>query len=399
MLLLVVGIAVYGSIYLQRVAIPGSAVGIGATLPYVGLLVIYASGNLSLRRRTLVTGLILFAALGASALVSSTYSPLSSTGASLGLIVLMWTPFLFAVKQDDNLLPNALKTFQFAMVPISILTILQFALQSNYPQWLDPISLIPSNWLLPGYQAAYEFQYGSGVLKANGVFFVESSFASQYLALGALASLSIRRYFAPLFMIALIMTGGGTGIIMLLIGLAVYVARGSLRARILTIACGSIGLLGMNWLGLSNEILGRAGELNGENTSGSLRFVQPYDAVASAFEKYPSSALWGLGPGSADSYAASVGVRGNFSMIPKLLIEYGIVSTVLFVLAVVVIILQLRMDYALKLPILAMILVLSGALIQAHTGLLLWSFVIGASWQRGGRSDGKFQKTVPHRFR
>lgn len=367
-------IAIGSSIYLQRVALPGTPIGLGALIPYLGLAFFAITGRLQLRTKMLAFGLALFAVLGFSTIVSGTYSPIPSTGASLGLVVLMWAPFMFAVNWRETRAAGIVKIFQYAMVPIALLTALQFLLQANFPQWLDPISLLPGSWLIPGYQAAYEFQYGSGVLKANGVFFLESSFASQYLALAALGSLKARQWMAPLFIIALVMTGGGTGIIMLLVGVAVYAAKGSLKTRLFTLASVCTGALVMSWLGLAEQILGRAGELRGDNTSGSQRFVLPYETVVTAFETISDSIFWGLGPGSSDAFAASIGIRANFALIPKLLIEYGTVATIVFVLAVVCIVMRLRLDFALKLPICIMIVFLSGALIQAHTSLLLWVF-------------------------
>lgn len=371
-------VAVFSSIYLQRVAVPGTVVGIGSLIPYIALAYLGSTGRLTLKPMRLAFGLLLLAVLALASVASTAYSPEPISGGSLGLVVLMWFPFIFVTLSPKDVSIAALKIFQFAMVPIAILTVLQFVLQSAFPIWLDPISIMPKNWLLSGYQAAYEFRYGTGQLKANGVFFLESSFASQYLALAALASLSSRRFLSPLFIIALITTGGGTGIVMLVIGLAVYAARGSLKVRSLVVVTVGVGWTVMNWLGLSDQILGRAGEIGGQNTSGSLRFVEPYEAVMAAFTKVESSVFWGLGPGSADSFAVSIGIRGNFSLVPKLLIEYGILPTILFVTFVTVMILRLNVDLAVKLPMLTMIVVLSGALIQAHTSLLVWAFAVCA---------------------
>lgn len=371
----IVVIAILASIYLQRLALPGTSVGLGAAVPYLGLAALGIARKLKLPQRDFILGLLLFTALGLSTILAGLTLPANS--ASLALVVLMWAPFMFMIDRQNIETKYLLRAFQYGMFPVAILTILQFVLQSSFPQWLDPVSLLPKTWLVPGYQAAYEFQYGSGVLKANGVFFLESSFASQYLAVAALAALSARRWMSPLFILALVVTGGGTGIIMLLIGLAVYVARGSSRTKVVAVGSVVIGVLVMSWLGLAEQILGRAGEINGENTSGSQRFVAPFDVVGAAFGMVPNSFFWGLGPGSANPFGASIGVTANFSLIPKLMIEYGVMPALFFTVLLIAIIRRIRLDIALKLPIGVMMLFLSGALIQAHTSVLLWALYVG----------------------
>ena len=188
----IVVIAILASIYLQRLALPGTSVGLGAAVPYLGLVVLGIARKIKLPPREFILGLLLFTALGISTILSSLTLPANS--ASLALVVLMWAPFVFIADSRKTDATYLLRAFQYGMFPVAVLTILQFVLQSGFPQWLDPVSLLPKSWLVPGYQAAYEFQYGSGVLKANGVFFLESSFASQYLAIAALATLSARRW-------------------------------------------------------------------------------------------------------------------------------------------------------------------------------------------------------------
>ncbi len=217
---------------------------------------------------------------------------------------------------------------------IGILQVLvQFAGIWSYTDLLR--SVVPQNLLFQGYNTSYPIEYGSPVIKANAFVFVEPSVFSQFLALALLSVLSRGKEYwrVAVFAVALVCTVTGTGIMVLGFGLMVLaVRRGGLwavRAAVVLAVAGVAALLSP----VGPILLSRTGEAGQTNSSGSLRFVQPYEYLLSRWSSDPWSILTGLGPGQADRISdaifAETGLPISFAGAVKMVLEYGVPASVL----------------------------------------------------------------------
>ncbi|MCF6508455.1 hypothetical protein E9549_13710 [Blastococcus sp. MG754426] len=215
--------------------------------------------------------------------------------------------------------------------------------------------------------------------KSDGIFFLEPSFASQYFALAAVMTLRRWPPLLPLFVVALVSTGGGTGIVVLLAGCIYELLRGTLTTRAMSTAALAVGSFALFYLGLNELVLSRVGEIGSAETSGAIRFVAPYESLDLLIEDAPLTALVGAGPGSAEFVALTQGILSNFPLPAKAAIEYGILVAIAMTTVVTAISWRLRLEGSARVGILAIMLLLSGALLQVHTACLLWAFYVQAS--------------------
>jgi hypothetical protein len=171
-------------------------------------------------------------------------------------------------------------------------------------------------------------------------------------------------------------TLSGTGIILLVTGLAVLLLRSPRTLRPGYVVAGVIALLVVFQSPAAGFMLDRSGEASEKNSSGNLRFVQPYTEVLRGFTAEPDRYLWGAGPGMADRLLESArgkhGVAVVYTIAPKVAFEYGLVAAVLFVAFLLVAILRGPPLSALPSAVIVMIFFLSGSLLQPHTIITAW---------------------------
>ncbi|NYD22167.1 hypothetical protein [Kineococcus aurantiacus] len=274
----------------------------------------------------LVAGLVMVGD-GSGALTSLVYLPL------------IWVVFCFRLHPArHHLYERVVDRFETVMAVLGGVGVLQTVAQAvGAWTYVDVVKqVVPNAFLFLGYNTSYPIQYGSSIVKANAFVFVEPSVYAQFLALAILSSM-VRRvgtFRAIVMAIALVCTISGTGLLFLAFGIAVLALRrgGRWTARIVAavVVIGGGALL----TPFGRIILSRTTETSQTNSSGSLRFVQPYERIAEQWGQDPLTLLIGRGAGSADRLAdqifAATGLPINFSGLAKLLMEYGIPATVLF---------------------------------------------------------------------
>ncbi|WP_337062349.1 hypothetical protein [Kineococcus sp. G2] len=258
---------------------------------------------------------------------------------SLVYLPVIWVVFCFRLHPARfHLYPRVLDRFEKIMVAFAAIGVLQTAAQAagvwSYRDFV--LDLVPAELLFTGYNTSYPIEYGSPIIKANGFVFLEPSVYAQFLAM-ALLSVLVRRASpvrAGVLGIALVCTISGTGLLFAGFGIAVLAVRrgGRWTARIVAAAAlaGAVALA----TPFGEIIASRMGETSQTNSSGSLRFVQPYQRIVDTWGADPFSVLIGDGAGRADELADRIfratGLPINFSGVAKLLLEYGVVGAVLF---------------------------------------------------------------------
>ncbi|MEZ0492487.1 hypothetical protein AB2L28_09590 [Kineococcus sp. TBRC 1896] len=274
----------------------------------------------------LCAGIVLFRT-GEGAITSLVYLPV------------IWVVFTFRLHPArHHLYERVLARFEAFMLVFAAVGILQTAGQAlgvwSYRDFV--LSAVPRTVLFTGYNTSYPIEYGNPIIKANGFVFLEPSIYAQFLAIALLAVL-VRRaawWRVVVLAIALVCTISGTGLLFAGFGVLLLMLRrgGRWTARIVVAVVVAIPIALATPFG--SIIAERAGETSQTNSSGSLRFVQPYGQILQTWGDRPWSVLVGDGAGRADRLADEIfqatRLPINFSGLAKLVLEYGLPAAVLF---------------------------------------------------------------------
>ena len=276
-------------------------------------------------------------------------------------------------------MPEVLELFQKLMVAAAVACVLQWAAQVAGWQFQDLLGFLPENMLASSKQfnLSYPLYYGSSIFKANGVVFLEASFASQFLALAIIVQLLLRGrlWRIALFGAALLATLSGTGLLLLAGGLMVLAIRRGGRWASRAIVGVVIAVAAISLSPVGDLIATRSTESSEEGSSGNVRFVAPYENVVSAVRSDPFVLTFGRGAGSIDrdaDFFSPLGIDANYPALPKMLGEYGLPTTLIFFAFVFRVFLRRVPSITLSCASILLFLVLSSALLQAPIVYLCW---------------------------
>ena len=373
-------LAVVVIVFGQRLAVPVGS----AQVPFVlvgvyGVLVVLAARDLlrydRVRFELFVVGM---AACCLATLLASIRGEAYSV-ASLLYLLMSYLPWVFCVRSGLGwIYPLVVRFYLNAMVVVALLAVTQMGLQFLNVRYPDPVSALPEALRLGSFNTTYPVVYGSSILKSNGMVMLEPSFLSQFLALAAVGAVLIRAsaWRVALYGVALVASVSGTGVVLLVVGFAALIgrARGWMRPALFWPAVALVAVMLTTPLGAAFSE--RRGEFGSGPSSANLRFITPYEEVASGLEEDPARYLTGAGAGAADRTLESGRDRHGMAVVypslAKLVYEYGIVSGLLFAAFMVV-----CLFWRVRLPVLPtccflMLFVLSGSLLQPHTVFLVW---------------------------
>jgi hypothetical protein len=301
---------------------------------------------------------------------------------SLLLLLVIYLPWVFCISPQflDLLLP-VLRSFVLLMVGIAVIgagqMLAQVLLGWKYTDFLA--EMLPPNWLDQGYNTTNQISYTNPIVKANSFVFLEPSFLCQFCALALIISLLIRApAWQPLVLgIGMASTLSGTGIILLVLGIALLFVLVPNRIRPSYLVAGILGLAIIFSTPAADILLDRRDETSQQGSSGSLRFVQPYTEVSKGLSADPTRYVIGAGPGASDRLleSSAKGKQGEavvYGIAPKMTFEYGLVAAVLFVAFLLVSILRGPPLPVLPTSVVFMIFFLSGSLLQPPTVILAW---------------------------
>jgi hypothetical protein len=375
-------LTVVAVVVLQRFAVPG--IGTALCLPVVLAVLGYLGLGGALAEDHGRTRLYLLAAGGccAAALLSALHFASDWSLKSLALLVVLYLPFCLRLRPEHgHLYRPLLEFFNALMAVLACVAVAQWLAQFAGWTYRDLLDWVPDSLLVQGYNTTYPVQYGSPLMKANAVVFLEPSFCSQFLAVALVVQLLLggRRWRLPLYAAGLLATVAGTGIVLLGVGLAVLAVRRGLAwtGRVLLVLL----LLGVLLQGtLPGRILaGRTTERTEQDSSTQARFVTPYVLVAEGLARDTATLFVGRGPGvvsnsSGARYFNTEGIDANYPVVPKLAAEYGAVAAALFVVFMVVALTRRTPSVTVSAMMLAVYFFLSGSLLQPHTVLAAWAF-------------------------
>lgn len=353
----------FSSIFLQRIAITvgSNQIPLILVLTLLSLLIILLSNRESGIFVVRITLFFSFLLLTTLFMLNKEYSAFSYF-----YLIALYVPFLFYFNFRNEIKINLIQRFLTFILITSFIGIFQFVFQLIGGSFIDPFAYLSSSYTQQGYLSTYQISYDSNIMKSNGIFYLEPSLFSQFLAIGIVIEISLfkRWWRIIIYLLALMVTFSGTGILLLVAATIPILFKLKLKNMLLFLILGSIifGLFASSEFG--QYTLSRTQEYKSPNSSFSTRFINPYKV---SIDSEPKDLLFGHGPGQADRTEFIYPV--NFSVLPKLLYEYGLIPSILFVLFLVHIFLY--RGNVISYSLLIMYLFLSGGLLQPQTVCLM----------------------------
>ncbi len=303
---------------------------------------------------------------------------------SLMLVLALYAPWVlgFAVDRGSEVVQHAARTYVRVMVVLAAVGVVQFVSQLvGLWEYEDLVKeFVPPELLVQGFNNSIPLVYGSSVYKSNAFVLLEPSFLSQYCALAVIAGLMVR---VPAWQSLVLVAGlasavSGTGIILLVVGLVIMLVRAPRRIGPGVVMSLATGLLLVLLSPVAPLLLDRTGEVSQPSSSGYGRFVAPYVETARGLDGDTWRYVIGAGPGTVErllpSRADGIGNDVLYSVVPKLLFEYGLFVGGLFALFLVFGMLNGAPWRVVPGTLLVMTFVLSGGLLQPQTAYLAWVF-------------------------
>ena len=370
----------------QRLGLP-----VGDSYVSLAVPIAYAFAVVLATRRLLVVswlraGLFVLAAsacLLTTAAVSSSGTTRQMSMSSLGLLLILYLPLVLRLGGPNGAaaLTRAGRTFVWTMLALSAIGLVQLTAQfTGLWQWQDYLQkLVGDTYIVPNYNFSNYLYYGSGLYKASAFVMLEPSFLSQFCALAILIGIMLRIRAWQLLLLAGGMASAvsGTGIILLACGAVLLLLRAPRRLRpgYVVAALVVVPIVAVSPVG--PLLLDRQDEVGTAGTSGYARFNAPYTEAWKGLEADPTRFWIGAGPGSVDRLipGSRVGVNGAdvvYSVVPKLVFEYGVIAGGLFTIFLLATLLYRSPLRVVPGSLVVMVFLLSGALLQPQTAVLAW---------------------------
>lgn len=316
----------FSLIFLQRFAIGG--VPVSFAISYVVLIAFILLRVLIIDRSFLI---FFFVALAITSIPFLSWGSETSLS-SFAYMLAIYAIYMLRFRNRERSFSLAQHIFLKLMWFAAIAGIAQFAAQFALGfEAVFPLERLPEGMLLSNFNVIIPLSYGSTIVKSNGIFFLEPSFFSQFLALALILELLGRQrtIYVATFLVALLLSYSGTGILLAALFLPfVFLRRinpplifGSLLVGIIIVV--SMGTLEFNTL------FQRVGEFNTPQSSGFARFVSPFYLIRDFLMPAPTSFLFGMGPGTIDAALTKATSRAYLAHDPtwiKVIYEYGLVG-------------------------------------------------------------------------
>jgi hypothetical protein len=370
----------------QRIGVPVGNTSISIALPigyvFVGVLVVRGSLGFS-RIRTELLLLGLAACLAATAIVALRGGNVSIP--SLALLIAIYVPWMLRAHggaDGRRIVTNAGRTFVRLMLVLATVGVLQLGAQlAGVWQWQDYLkNWLGADYIVPLYNYNNEVAWDSGVFKGTAFVLLEPSFLSQLCALAIIIGfvLRIRAWQIVVLAAGMGASVSGTGIILLAAGLLLLVLRAPRLLRPGYVIAAVVALALVVASPVASVFAERSGELTEANSSGNARFIEPYAQVHEAMGDHPELYATGAGSGTSEellsTYSAGYSKVVLYSVVPKLVYEYGLVAGGLFIIFLLVAMVRGAPWPVVPGSIVVMIFFLSGALLQPQTAFLAWVF-------------------------
>jgi hypothetical protein len=306
--------------------------------------------------------------------------------ASLAMLLLLYAPFVAVAGLRGPDYAAILGGFSGVMAFCAWCGLAQFAAQFVVgPAWAFPFDqALPSSLFIPGFNLRIPIADGLPYLKSTGLWFLEPSHFSQFLALAVLVEVGYFQRPARLALLgaAYVTCFSGTGLLLLGITAPLFLARaGQVRLFILACALATVLVL-LKDVPPVSYFAGRVTEFSSIHSSGTMRLFGPYWLAGDVLLHDPQALMFGFGPGQVEEVVSRVDYYVQDSSWLKLVIEYGLIGAVGFFILHIYVLFVGSPDRLLSLACLFQFLLLGGFLnsfyIQfLHLALVGWPRVVG----------------------
>lgn len=365
---------------LSKFGLPGYAsLGIGIALPV--MMLAFALGMLNdcvrLEPRRLGFFCITLSALVLPQLLRAGTFSLTS----LLMLAAVHVPYVLVVIRGHDLALRALKFFLHLATLIACCAIAQYFLQGVIDRTvLYPIdNFVPTEFIVQGFNAQGTINYNSTLVRANGVFMLEPSFLTQFLAVAIVAESVTSRtlWRLGLYALGILVAHAGTGILILLICMPLVVIVHRRWDLLLLGAIGVAGILAFGEMLHLDMITSRANEFDDPNSSGFARFVGGFYMFQQMLWPDLSRALFGYGAGSFMEYTHLFNNEVADMPLTKMMFEFGLVGALVYFTFVASCLFSSPLPRLLSLAI-ALTFLLNGMYVPFSHGLALGLLVLAS---------------------
>jgi hypothetical protein len=317
-------------VFLQRLSIAGVPVAFG-----ISYMVLVA---LVLLRVVIIdaTFLVFFLIAAAVASLSVIWWPGNASFSSFLYLLAIYALYTLRFRNRAVSFAVAQHVFLKCMLIAAVLGIAQFLGQFVLgTERVFPLEYLPEFVKAQNYNVIIPLTYGSPIVKSNGVFFLEPSFFSQFLAIALILELLGRQrpMRSGIYLFALLISYSGTG----LLTAAIFAPFALMRRINVPIILGCIVMAIIVALSMSvlefNTVFSRVDEFTAPESSGFARFISPFYLIRDFLIPSPDNFLFGMGPGTIDAALKKATFHAYLAHDPtwiKLIFEYGLVGGVAF---------------------------------------------------------------------
>lgn len=358
------------AIFAQKLGITtaaGGAIGFDAIILVMAVLWLFLSGLAVIDPARLLCFSALICSMAISFVGESMLGIEVKSLPAVGVLIMLYGMMVFRVDTDRETILRCFNVFQIAMGVIAVIVmaqqVMQFTIGNQY--WPNLNNIIPGNLLLYGYAYLRPYAWNSPYLTPNGVFFLEPSVVSQYLAIALVIEIIWFKRVGrlALYSLGLIACLAGTGLTVIALVSPLLLRHVDRRLMKWIVGIGLPLLLIGAWAGAFNHILDRSTEFSSSNSSAYARMVVPFnDTMTLASD--PSYLVTGNGPGTSPKGNDQVQWPAN-----KIIYEYGILAAILFHVFLLLAVLGSSVSRTLTLVVLIPHLFFGGGFVD-HTSIM-----------------------------
>jgi hypothetical protein len=373
-------VPILGASLVSRFGVPGfSQVGIGIALPM--MLLAFAAGVLSGRVQIEPHRLALFclmlAALALPQLLRA--GPFSAT--SLLMLAVVHLPYVLLVSGGHEQVQRALSFFLAIATLLAVCAIAQYFLQSVLDiALLFPIDhFVPAEFVVQGFNSQGLIHYGASLYRANGVFMLEPSFLTQFLAVALIAEAATRRTLLRigLYAMGIVVAHAGTGVLILLVCLPWVIIAHRRWDLLILIGLAALALLAAAEILNLDMILNRADEFSDPKSSGYARFVGGFHLFEQMLWPDPVRAAFGYGAGAFMERAYLFQREVADMPLTKMVFEFGVVGAAMYFVFVMSCLFRSPLPKIVSIAI-ALTFLLNGIYVPFSHGLALGLLVLAS---------------------
>jgi hypothetical protein len=268
--------------------------------------------------------LMVVATSAASAMIAERDVSLSS----MLLYFALYLPMIMGFPASRATWLRCMTLFCNVMLGFAGIVWLQHVIQftAGWQAWPNLDLLLPKTYLIPNFVYIQPIRWGLDYMKPSGIFFLEVSTLSQFIALALIMELVLFRRMvrAGLLAVTLFATFAGTGLLLTAVALPFVLKRVGPRTTLILLASGlviAVAAFQLQWFDLVSH---RVDEFGREGTSGNHRFIEPVLRILTQMRD-PAAVYMGIGPGQIE-----FGPDIFWWPITKTVVEYGLIQGLLF---------------------------------------------------------------------